>query len=406
MATSSHTANASKAETALQQQFDQQNKKTQELTIVLNELTLKNSKLKSKILAIDFTNSISNRNVKKPNLKKYNIMIKLISVYHVAARMRQDGIDPITIAEFERKHNAYIEFGEEPETNPIIFGLKRKKGMQIYELNLLIIGWLRSHKNVEFMPADIIKLIQCFYYVQLEASKVMMKPLLWNPIHLCKIKGSYWEHIDESFIRYDGKHFELHFCYHHRRYSETTVGSKVPESITFVSQKKAQTVLIGLKRLNCMRCMDYIRKSLYDMNEKEMTIDNLNILLNIIPTKKEQILSEQKLIQYGSNVSWLIKSTHDKVLSACGIPEKFFGELCCFHRLETRLKLWIFKQEFDEIYDLLLNKYKCVYRFCKNISNDENVKKLLCIIMILGNHMNSGTYKGKVYGFDIMILNK
>jgi len=64
----------------------------------------------------------------------------------------------------------------------------------------------------------------------------------------------------------------------------------------------------------------------------------------------------------------------------------------------------MFKQNFHEICDSLLDQYKTIGKACDKIRNNKNLKLLLTIVMAFGNHMNSGTRKGCAYGFDLKIL--
>ena len=221
-----------------------------------------------------------------------------------------------------------------------------------------------------------------------------MKRLHWDPTNLKLVKGSIWEDLDESQIRYDKKHFELHFQVRQRKpVDEQKQAPKIEAGtiITFVSKKRTQAVLIGLKNLNLDN--EQLRRVLHNMDEKVMNVDTLSKLLEMAPTMDEQTEAEKKIMQEGT-----------RRVKDYGTVEQFFFTLCDFYNLHQRLKLWMFKQNFHEICDSLLDQYKTIGKACDKIRNNKNLKLLLTIIMAFGNHMNSGTRKGCAYGFDLKIL--
>eukprot|EP01084_Bolivina_argentea_P253693 426264_1 len=290
--------------------------------------------------------------------KKYEKMMQMgINVHGAVGRMRQDGIDKKAIAAFEKKHNAYGE--EDEKVDPKSLGLRVKKEVPV-------------------------------------SKGIKMKRLHWDPTNVKLVKGSIWEDLDESTIRYDRKHFELHFQVRQRKpVDEQKVSkqqAKAGQIITFVSKKRTQGVLIGLKNLGLQN--EELKLVLHNMDEKIMTVDTLSKLLEMAPTMDEQTEAEKKIMQQGT-----------RRVKDYGTVEQFFFTLCDFYNLHQRLKLWMFKQNFFDICDSLLDQYKTIGKACDKIRNNKNLRLLLTIILTFGNHMNSGTRKGQVYGFDLTILN-
>merc|ERR1719242_636991 len=129
------------------------------------------------------------------------------------------------------------------------------------------------------------------------------------------------------------------------------------------------------------------------MDEKVMTVDTLSKLLEIVPNPEEQMEAERKIMEEGTG------NPKDY-----GVAEQFYFGLYDFYNLQERLKLWMFKQNFKEICDSLMSQYKTIGMACDKVRNNKNLKLLLTIILAFGNHMNSGTRKGQIYGFDLKIL--
>merc|ERR1719203_347482 len=129
------------------------------------------------------------------------------------------------------------------------------------------------------------------------------------------------------------------------------------------------------------------------MNEKVLNVDTLSKLMEIIPSEDEQREAERKIMQEGT-----------RNVKDYGQAEQFYFGLCDFYNLEERLKLWMFKQNFREICDSLQAQYKTIGMACDKLKSNKNLKQLLTIVLAFGNHMNSGTRKGQIYGFDLKIL--
>jgi len=294
----------------------------------------------------------------KAQFKKYEIMIKIgQSVYSAVGRMRQDGVDSKLIAIFEKQHGAFAD--EEEKVDPKSLGLREKKEVPV-------------------------------------SKGIKMKRLHWEPTDIKTVKGSIWEDLDESKIKYDHKHFELHFQVRQRKPMDEQkaakgANAKNGETITFVAAKRQQPILIGLTNLKMSN--EELRTKLHQMDEKVMTVDTLSKLLEIVPSPDEQMEAERKIMQEGT------RNAKDY-----GVAEQFYFGLYDFYNLQQRLKLWMFKQNFKEICDSLMSQYKTIGMACDKVRNNKNLKLLLTIILTFGNHMNSGTRKGQIYGFDLKIL--
>eukprot|EP01084_Bolivina_argentea_P319845 554821_1 len=294
----------------------------------------------------------------KSLFKKYEMMMKLgINVHGAVGRMRQDGCDKAAIKAFEKKHGALDDFEEKEDAAK--YGLKEKKEVAV-------------------------------------SRGIKMKRLHWDTIAIKYVKGSIWEKLDESSIRYDRKHFELHFQVRQRKPLEEKKDGSKPQAeagkiITFVSKKRTQAVLIGLRNLNLEN--EQLRDVLHNMDETVMNVDTLSKLLEMAPSMDEQTEAEKKIMQEGTRRA-----------KDYGTVEQFFFALCDFYNLHQRLKLWMFKQNFYEICDSLLDQYKTIGKACDKIGNNKNLRLLLTVVLTFGNHMNSGTRKGQQYGFDLKVL--
>jgi len=329
----------------------------------LNQLFANKSKPK-----LSTTNTASGRvsyeaMSKQYGFKKYEMMLRIgQSVYSAVGRMRQDGIPKDAISEFETKHSEDEQ--KEDKVDAASLGLREKKDIAV-------------------------------------SKGIKMKRAHWEPTDLQMVRGSIWENLDEYNIVYDHKHFERHFSMRPRKPTARPLAVKngrdsVPKGqiITFIPGKKQHRILIALKNLNLSN--EALRQKLHAMDEQTMTGDTLSKLLEIVPTADEQAEAERRIMAEGT------RNVEDY-----GVAEQFYFGLYDFYNLQQRLKLWMFKQNFNEITDSLQDQYGSILRACSTMTmreNKENLKLLLTIILALGNHMNSGTKKGRVHGFDLKFL--
>eukprot|EP01084_Bolivina_argentea_P320146 555449_1 len=289
---------------------------------------------------------------------KYDTMIKLgVDIYGVINSMKKDGVDITKITAFEKKHNVY----EENIDRQTEIELKTKK-------------------------------------YALTGNNITMRRLHWKRLNPETLKGSIWEHLDETKIDYDVNDFESHFKAQTRKVEfdekkNPNQGKGICDLIKreFVSKERAHFVLIGLRSLKLTN--DEIRSAVLNMDEVIVTHDVLAKLLEMRPTTEEQIDAKKQIIQEGTGN-----------IEDYGDVEQFFYVLSEFNNLEQRLKLWLFVKEFDDIYDSIKAQYQMIASMCDRIKNSLDLKLLLSIILSFGNHMNSGTRKGQAHGFYITIL--
>ena len=170
--------------------------------------------------------------------RKYEKMMKLgISIHGALGRMIQNGEKSEIIDEFKKKHSDKLVGDGDEKVDLGEIGLREKRK-------------IRLSKNIK------------------------MKRLHWDPINPRKVPNSIWEDLDESTIRYDSKKFELNFQVRERkdivkdssklRSNKNDLNSS--EKKTFVSKKRSQQVLIGIRGLGLTN--KQLRGVLHNMDEK------------------------------------------------------------------------------------------------------------------------------------------
>lgn len=143
--------------------------------------------------------------------------------------------------------------------------------------------------------------------------------------------------------------------------------------------------------LGRLKCNFYdIRKAILQMDQNVLTEQMVKQFLQYIPTPEEIGM----LAVYKDDNSSLAKA------------DAFLVEMMKINRYEARLKGMLFKYSYMERYNNLIQDVDSVINAVRNIKNSSSFVKLLELILLIGNYMNSQGFKSKAYGFKISNLNK
>eukprot|EP01084_Bolivina_argentea_P027943 51948_1 len=129
------------------------------------------------------------------------------------------------------------------------------------------------------------------------------------------------------------------------------------------------------------------------MNEEKLTLELLIKISDMVPNDEEQM-----------QAIGMSNKHNKKTLLKYGIVEAFFYDLSSIWSLQERIKLWIFKKEFIEIYQYQLDKISLLNKGLSDIQGSESLNEVLKIILAFGNYMNGGRRNGQAYGFTLETL--
>lgn len=89
------------------------------------------------------------------------------------------------------------------------------------------------------------------------------------------------------------------------------------------------------------------------------------------------------------------------------IPLTFlFLQMSSVKRLMPRLQAILFKLQFEEQLNNIKPDVVSVVAACEELRKSESFARLLQIILLVGNYMNSGSRNGKAFGFSVSYLCK
>jgi len=229
---------------------------------------------------------------------------------------------------------------------------------------------------------------------------VKMKQFNWSKIPDGKVTSSYWKDADESGIELDASEIEALFGAKVIEKKEPAPGTAGPDGaappaekkptgpVTVIDPKRANNGAIMLSRFKIS--FSDLRKAIMELDESIVTIEGAGALAEYVPTPEE--------------VEQITAFPEEK--TKLGKTEQFFWEVKDVPRLGTRLTSFKFKMSFDDQVRDLKPDVDAVLLAIKEVQKSIKLKKLLEIVLALGNYLNGGTFRGRAYGFKLDALNK
>lgn len=166
-----------------------------------------------------------------------------------------------------------------------------------------------------------------------------------------------------------------------------SVGSK-PDRVHLIDLRRANNTEIMLTKVK-MPLPDMMAAALA-MDESILDADQVENLIKFCPTKDEMEL--------------LKNYTGDKEL--LGKCEQFFLELMKVPRVESKLRVFLFKIQFNSQVTDFKKNLNTVNSACEEVRHSLKLKEILKKILYLGNTLNQGTARGSAIGFKLDSLLK
>ncbi|XP_029297184.1 protein diaphanous homolog 1 isoform X2 [Cottoperca gobio] len=133
-----------------------------------------------------------------------------------------------------------------------------------------------------------------------------------------------------------------------------------------------------------------MKNAILEVNEKVITESMVQNLVKLLPGAEQlTVLGE-------------MKDEYDDLAES----EQFGVVMSGVKRLMPRLQAILFKLQFEEQLNNIKPDVVSVTAACEELSKSQTFTKLLEIILLVGNYMNSGSRNGKAFGFSISYLCK
>ncbi|XP_069387328.1 protein diaphanous homolog 1 isoform X2 [Paralichthys olivaceus] len=163
---------------------------------------------------------------------------------------------------------------------------------------------------------------------------------------------------------------------------------KKVKELKILDSKTAQnlSIFLGSFRLP----YEQIKTAILEVNEKILTESMVQNLVKQLPKPEQMSVLEE------------MKDEYDDLAES----EQFGVVMSSVKRLMPRLQAILFQLQFEEQLNNIKPDVVSVTAACEELRQSENFSKLLQIILLVGNYMNSGSRNGKAYGFSISYLCK
>ncbi|KAI8846300.1 hypothetical protein BC829DRAFT_269645 [Chytridium lagenaria] len=130
------------------------------------------------------------------------------------------------------------------------------------------------------------------------------------------------------------------------------------------------------------------KDALLAIDDQFLTSEKLSILSQCIPTDEE--------IDVVQN--------YDGDKSQLGNCEKFINVVAAIPRLKERITSLVYRNKFNEELDNLVTDLAALKEAALALKASDKFKYALQVVLVVGNYVNAGTYRGKAYGFLVQGL--
>ncbi|CAK9820971.1 Protein cappuccino [Anthophora plagiata] len=158
-----------------------------------------------------------------------------------------------------------------------------------------------------------------------------------------------------------------------------------------LDSKRSKTVGILEKSLHVDFCE--VENAVYNLDTSVVSLEALQQIYEIRPTQKE--LEDIKAFEESSPEMPLDR------------PEIFLKKLSSINHFSERLACLMFQAEFQDAISSYSSKLTNLKTTCDFLCNSSSLKKVMALILTLGNYMNGGNRtRGQADGFGLEILSK
>ncbi|XP_058869056.1 formin-like protein 3 isoform X5 [Acipenser ruthenus] len=169
---------------------------------------------------------------------------------------------------------------------------------------------------------------------------------------------------------------------------KSKVAQKAVNKVTLLEANRSKNLAITLRKAN--KSTEEICKAIHTFDLKVLPIDFVECLTRFLPTEAEGKL----LRQY---------ERERRPLEDLADEDRFMLHFSKIERLTQRMSIITFIGNFNDNVQLLTPQLNAIIAASASVKSSQKLKKMLEIILALGNYMNSSK-RGAVYGFKLQSL--
>uniref|UniRef100_A0A3Q1GWA5 Formin-like 2b n=3 Tax=Acanthochromis polyacanthus TaxID=80966 RepID=A0A3Q1GWA5_9TELE len=223
-----------------------------------------------------------------------------------------------------------------------------------------------------------------------------MPVLNWVALKPSQINGTVFNDIDDESILQDLDVEEFEEMFKTKAQgpavdltlSRQKLPQKAPSKVSLLEANRAKNLAITLRKAG--QGSEVICRAIHTFDLRTVRVDFVECLMRFLPTD-----SEVKLLrQYERD---------RKPLEALSDEDRFMMQFSRIERLSQRMSIMTFMGNFTDNVQMLTPQLHAIIAASVSIKSSQKLKKILEIILALGNYMNSSK-RGAVYGFKLQSL--
>lgn len=225
-----------------------------------------------------------------------------------------------------------------------------------------------------------------------------LKSFNWSKLPETKLSGTIWSELDDSKL-YNTMELDCIdklFCAYQKNgvANEGSIedlrqlGKNRTKVLSVIDSRRAQNCTILLSKLKMSD--EDITKAILSMDSKEqLPIDMVEQLLKFTPSSEEAALLEE----------------HSDEIDSLARADRFLYEISKVPHYEQRLRSLHYKKRFQVTLNEITPRITSVMEASREVSRSRRLRRLLEIVLALGNYMNRGA-RGNASGFRLTSLNR
>ncbi|KAG7295520.1 hypothetical protein JYU34_021729 [Plutella xylostella] len=165
---------------------------------------------------------------------------------------------------------------------------------------------------------------------------------------------------------------------------------KKVKDLKVLDSKAAQNLSILLGGSLKHMAYDHIKMCILTCDTKVLNGNVLDLLIQYLPPPDQL----KKLLEYKDSLSSLTEA------------EQFAATVADIKRLAPRLRSLAFREHYQELISSLKPDIVSGTAACEEVRSSGKFAKILELVLLLGNYMNTGSHNAGAYGFEISFLTK
>uniref|UniRef100_G3TTM8 Formin like 2 n=1 Tax=Loxodonta africana TaxID=9785 RepID=G3TTM8_LOXAF len=227
-------------------------------------------------------------------------------------------------------------------------------------------------------------------------TKFRMPVFNWVALKPNQINGTVFNEIDDERILEDLNVDEFEEIFKTKAQgpaidlssSKQKITQKGSNKVTLLEANRAKNLAITLRKAG--KTADEICKAIHVFDLKTLPVDFVECLMRFLPTE-----NEVKVLR--------LYERERKPLENLSDEDRFMMQFSKIERLMQKMTIMAFIGNFAESIQMLTPQLHAVIAASVSIKSSQKLKKILEIILALGNYMNSSK-RGAVYGFKLQSL--